>query len=260
MTVASNGGGGDALDATRHMRYFQRCFRTMLPRQYTGNDSTRMTLGFFIIAAMDLLTPARPATAAAGAESASPPKPADPLTNEDRHRIRDWVLAAQHTHGGFCGSPTHVLPAHEYDDWDFESASPCPGNPGSANIAATAFALLLLALVADPAAPESAFAGVRRTATLRWLRKLQRPDGSFGEVLVEMTMPAGRGETIAGGRDMRYCYIAAMIRWMLRGDISQGDPGWVEDIDVEALASYIRKAQTFDGGVGENSMHESHGA
>ncbi|KAL8366719.1 hypothetical protein RB595_010532 [Gaeumannomyces hyphopodioides] len=257
MAAASNG-GDDALAASRHMRYFQRCFRTMLPRQYMGNDSTRMTLGFFIIAAMDLLTPA---PAAAAADDSSPPKPDDPLTSEDRRRVRDWVLSAQHPHGGFCGSPTHVLPAHEYDGWDFEAAAPAPGSPGSANIAATAFALLLLALVADPAAPESAFAGVHRAATLRWLRGLQRPDGSFGEVLVDM--PAGPGatraqKTIAGGRDMRYCYIASMIRWILRGGLGQGDPGWVEDIDVEALARYIRQAQTFDGGVGESSMHESH--
>jgi geranylgeranyl transferase type-1 subunit beta len=137
---------------------------------------------------------------------------------------------------------------------------PTVGNPGSANIAATSFALLLLALLTDEENSDTAFSGVDRVRTLQWLRRLQRDDGSFGEVLVQVP-EKGDKETymVAGGRDMRYCYFAAMIRWMLRGKVEDGDPGWVEDYDVEGLVRHILRGQTYDGGVAESSQHEAHG-
>ncbi len=234
-----------------HLRYQQRCLRSFLPRPYTANDSTRMLLGCFAVAAIDLLSP----------PSSDPTKPI--ITLADRRLFREWILACQHPGGGFCGSPTHALPAHEYEGYDFDTQRAEPGTPGAANIAATYFALQLLAVLAegDGAAATSAFAGVDRVATLSWLRRLQREDGSFGEVLVEIPSKGGKKKTwlVAGGRDMRYCYLAAMIRWVLRGDVKPGERGWVEDIDVEALATHIRNGQTYDGGFAESSTHESHG-
>ena len=241
------------LDKPRHFRYWQRCLRTLLPHQYTSNDSIRMTLGFFVLAAVDILsTPDSP-----------PPKPL--IASSDRRRLREWVLACQHPAGGFCGSPTHVLPRYQYEGYDFEAGTADIARPGAANIAATSFALLILALLAENDSADSAYLGVDRLATLRWLRRMQREDGSFGEVLVEL--PKGnngqKGSSshplIAGGKDMRYCYLAATIRWMLRGDLESGSPGWVEDIDVDALVSHIRRGQIYDGGVAEGSQHESHG-
>lgn len=63
---------------------------------------------------------------------------------------------------------------------------------------------------------------------------------------------------IAGGKDMRYCYLAAAVRWMLRGDLSPSHPEYVEDIDVPALVAHIRRGQTYDGGFAESCAHESH--
>jgi len=63
---------------------------------------------------------------------------------------------------------------------------------------------------------------------------------------------------VGGGKDMRYCYLAAMLRWMLRGDVRKGDAAWTEDIDVEGLIAYIGKSQTYDHGIAESSQHESH--
>ncbi len=245
------------LDNARHLRYWQRCLRTLLPHQYTGNDSTRMTLGCFAVAAVDLLSTASPA-AATGSAPTIPPA--------DRRRLREWVLACQHPGGGFAGGPTHVYPRTVYSGFDFAAAQPTTGAPGEANIAATLFALQLLALLAGEdsggVAPSSAFVGVGRNATLRWLRRLQREDGSFGEFLADVadaSRPEGRRVLIAGGADMRYCYIAAMIRWMLRGDVAEGSAAWVDDIDVDALVRYMRRGQTYDGGFAESSTHESHG-
>ena len=236
------------LDRERHLRYLLRCLRTLLPHQYTSNDSIRMTLGGFTVAAIDLLT----------SSSADAPKPV--LTSHDRRLFRDWVLACQHPAGGFAGSPTHALPRHQYDGYDFETQQATTGAPGTANIAATYFALQLLALLAAEDTAESAFSGIDRIATLNWLRRLQRDDGSFGEVVVQIPDHARKKKwTISGGRDMRYCYIAAAIRWVLRGDVCEGQTTWVEDINVDALAGYIKNAQTYDGGFSESSTHESHG-
>jgi len=238
------------LDKDRHLRYLKRCLRSLLPYQYTSNDSIRMTLGCFIIAAVDLLTPTTTA-----------PPTAPLLTPSDRRLFREWVLACQHPGGGFAGSPTHALPAHEYESHGAGHGGDEAGSLGVANIAATFFALQLLALLAEEQGSESAFAGVNRAATLSWLKRLQRGDGSFGEVLAQIPGRDGGGtRLISGGRDMRYCYLAAMIRWVLRGDVRPGQPGWVEDVDVGALVGHIRRSQTYDGGFSESSTHESHGA
>ena len=255
---------GPPLDKARHLRYWQRCARTLLPHHYTPNDSQRLTLGFFIIAAIDLLSPT----------SWPSPPPADGdqkkplLTPADRRSLRAWVLSCQHPHGGFCGSPSHVFPRARDDD----------DGGGDANIAATYFALLLLPMLTEAEHAEGgAYAGVDRASTLRWRRRLQRVDGdgSFGEVIYEVpsfgddvggdsqdTGGRGRGRRrkyiVGGGKDMRYCYLAASIRWILRGDVPEGDEAYVEDIDVDALVRHIRRSQSYDGGFSESLGHESH--
>ncbi|KAK2606453.1 geranylgeranyl transferase type-1 subunit beta [Conoideocrella luteorostrata] len=207
-----------SIDKPKHIKYWQRCFATYLPSAYTANDSTRVTFAFFIASALDLLSA--------------------PLSSQDRSSICSWVLSLQHPEGGFCGSPTHML-----------SGQDAP--KGSANLAATFFALLLLGVAADTDdEAKAAFAGVERRKLLRWLKKLQRQDGSFGQVLWD-------GEAV-GGRDMRHSYLASCIRWMLRGALRDGADGWEEDIDVGRMIDHIRHTQTYDGGAAEASEHESH--
>ncbi|KAF9870650.1 prenyltransferase and squalene oxidase [Colletotrichum karsti] len=227
------------LEKERHIKYWQRCHKTFLPHQYTSHDSTRMALSFFIIAALDILSPSSPSSAHL-------------LTTADRTNARNFVLNLQHPDGGFCGSATHALPKDLYAGWDFEKGVLKARHSSSANVAATYFALLILAMVADGSeGAKTAFAGVDRVKTLRWLKRLQRSEGSFGELVMD-------DGQIEGGRDMRLCYLAAAIRWMLRGDIREGDPDWVEDIDVEGLVGHIRRGQTYDGGLAESSQLESH--
>lgn len=213
-----------SIDRAKHVKYWRRCFTSYLPSAYTANDSTRLTFAYFIVSALDLLSA--------------------PLTPQDRSSIRSWVLSLQHPQGGFCGSPTHMLAGQH-------------STKASANLAATFFALLLLAVAAetdDEAA--AAFAGVERRKLLRWMKKLQREDGSFGQVLWD-------GDAV-GGRDMRHSYLASCIRWMLRGDAREGDSARreeeeeEEDIDVDGIIHHVRHAQTYDGGVAEASDHESH--
>ncbi|CAK7567586.1 MAG: geranylgeranyl transferase type-1 subunit beta [Sporothrix epigloea] len=238
-------------DPARHLRYWQRCMRTLLPHQYTATDSTRMMLGCFCVAATDVLTQDSDQSI---------------LTAHDRETFREWVLACQHPGGGFVGGPTHTYSQAIYAGFDFDRGMPEAGAPGEANIAATLFAMQLLALLANSddkngepneKGRECAFLGVDRESTLRWLQQLQRPDGSFGEYVAyvpDVQTIGGRRKVVGGGADMRYCYIAAMIRWMLGGGGHTGVP----DIDVYALVQHIRQGQTYDGGFAESSTHESH--
>ncbi|KAJ9148766.1 Terpenoid cyclases/Protein prenyltransferase [Coniochaeta hoffmannii] len=248
MPHPEDGAPSPPLDRARHLKYWSRCLRSLLPHHYTSSDSNRIALSYFILSAIDLLLPDSSTTPLSPSPS---PLPAL-LTPSDRLHFRHWILSCQHTGGGFCGSPTMTLPPHSYSGWDFSSRAPEMGNPGHANIAATAFALILLALLASsPEEAASAFLDVDRTATLSWLRRLQRPDGSFGEVLARVE--GQEGLVVGGGRDMRYCYFAAVVRWMLRGDEDEE-----KDIDVDGLVEYIAKSRTYDGGIAESSMHEPH--
>ncbi|EGX90423.1 geranylgeranyl transferase beta subunit, putative [Cordyceps militaris CM01] len=211
-----------SLDVDRHIKYWKRCHGTFLPAPYTSNDSTRLTLACFIISSLDLLQ--------------------SPLTPPERAAIRTWVLSLQHPDGGFCGSATHA---------------PTGASAGDANLAATFFALVLLALAAVGTGSEkdeqNAFAGVRRKRLLRWLKRLQRnEDGAVAQMLWE-------GEPV-GGHDVRNSYMAAGIRWMMRGNVQMGDGGWVEDLDIKRWTEFIAGTQTHDGGMGETTSHqESHG-
>ncbi|KHJ32267.1 putative geranylgeranyl transferase type-1 subunit beta [Erysiphe necator] len=203
-----------------HIKYWKRCLNSLLPTEYTGNDSSRMTLGFFILSALDLL-----------GESVSA------FPYDQKIEIRDWILKCQHPNGGFCGSPNHRFPEEYYLDLSVD------GNKSEvdpANLPATYFAILSLGLVGD-------LRKIERIKCLRWLKKLQREDGSFGELL---TLEG----KIWGGRDMRYCYVAAAIRWILGGD----QENFEDDINVENLVQHVLSGQTYDGGISETSQHEAH--
>ncbi|KAK1753350.1 terpenoid cyclases/protein prenyltransferase alpha-alpha toroid [Echria macrotheca] len=233
------------LDVERQLKYWKMCLRSPLPEVYQSNEANRLALAYFIINSITILTPPT-----ADRHTLEPI-----ISPAERKQLRQWVLSHQHPGGGFSGSTSLVFPLATYDEWDFEAGSRALEHSGLANIAATVFALQLLALLADDGNPGVAFRGVDRVRTLRWLRRLQRDDGSFGEVL--RYLPT-RGWFIAGGYDMRYCYVATLIRWMLRGNVKEGEPGWVEDFDTERLAQYILRSQTYDGGFAGRASVEPH--
>lgn len=98
-----------------------------------------------------------------------------------------------------------------------------------ANVAATYFSLAALTVLRD------GLQRVRRKECLKWIKALQLADGSFGEGL-------GESGKVEGGRDVRFCYCAAAVRWMLRLG-SRDEEGDAADIDVEALAGFITSSQ-----------------
>lgn len=203
----------------RHIKYYLRCLKTFLPHQYTSNDSNRMLLAFFTISGLDIL----------GALDSK-------ITAEERKGFIDWLYHCQVPSGGFRG----------FTGTDFGIDKRTPENEAwdPANVPATFFALVVLLILGDD------LSRVKRVECLQWLPKLQREDGSFGEVL-------GPGGEIKGGRDLRFCCCAAGTRYILQGRSGSGLEG-VSDINVDRLVEFIQACQTYDGGMSEAPFRESH--
>ena len=198
----------------KHISYWLRCLRSPLPTAYTSTDSNRLTLAFFTVSALDLLGVLFSRT-----------------TKKERDGYIAWIYNCQHPAGGFLGYP---LPSSKTDDdggtrderangTDRESLWNIPTMP------ATYFALVALSVLGDD------LTRVKRGPCLRWLRKMQRPNGSFGELL-------GEDDQVKGGMDTRFGYFATVIRWVLRGDIPDEDEGDC-DFDVDLLVKCIRSSE-----------------
>ena len=126
----------------KHISYWLRCLRTVLPTAYTSNSSNRMTLAFFTVSALDLLGVLFSKTS----------------YNERREYV-DWIYSCQHSRtGGFCGFPG----GEKFGE--------------AASVPATYFALASLCVLGDD------LYRVRRKDCLGWLKNMQRESGSFGEM------------------------------------------------------------------------------
>lgn len=208
------------LNKPRHIKYYLRCLKTFLPSLYTTADSNRVLLAYFTLAGLDVLDVLYTET-----------------TPDERRGYVEWIYHCQVPTGGFRG----------FTGTDFGDHQRTPDNAcwDPASIPSTFFALVILVILGDD------LARVKRTECLRWLPRLQRPDGSFGDLL-------GADGCIEGGRDLRFCCFAAGTRYLLRGPKALGVEQ-VEDIDVERLVAFIEACQTYDGGMSEAPFCESHG-
>lgn len=187
----------------RHIKYWLRCARTFLPNAYTSNDSSRMTLAFFIVAALDLL----------GTLETS-------ITQAERSSWIEWIYSCQTPEGGFRGFTGTDLCDHRNEanqHWD------------PANLPATFFALLTLIILGDD------LSDVDREKCMTWLPKLQRENGSFGETLTE------NGQ-IEGGNDLRFCCCAAGTVHLLRSKGSN-QPYADMALNRIKLMQYVRACQ-----------------
>ncbi|KAK0709698.1 terpenoid cyclases/protein prenyltransferase alpha-alpha toroid [Lasiosphaeria miniovina] len=114
---------------------------------------------------------------------------------------------------------------------------------------ATSYAVVLaLALVGG----EEAFEVIDRKAIWRWLCRLKQPDGGFQVCL-------------GGEEDIRGAYCAAVIIKLLNLplDLAPESPAWTEEGDknlLTGLGDYVRRCQTFEGGISGQPDAEAHGA
>ncbi|KAJ5385280.1 Terpenoid cyclases/protein prenyltransferase alpha-alpha toroid [Penicillium concentricum] len=136
----------------RHVKYYLRCLKTFLPSAYTSNDSNRMLLAYLTLSGLDVLGVLQSKT-----------------TPEEKQGYIDWLYHCQVPSGGFRGFPgTDFGP--EKRNKDNEAWDP-------ANVPATFFALVNLLILGDD------LSRVKRRGCLEWLPKVQRADGSFGELV-----------------------------------------------------------------------------
>ena len=163
-------------DKARHVRFWKRC-STLLPQDYQSSDASRLSLGFFIVAALDLL----------GVLETEIPE-------SERKGWADWIYSCQVHTGGFRGFPGTNLGAHR-NHWNLH------WDPAS--LPSTYLALLTLLLLGDD------LARLRREECLHWLGRLQKPNGSFADFQCE------DGETV-GKDDLRMCYCAVGTAWILQ--------------------------------------------
>lgn len=241
------------LNKPRQTKYWLRCLKTYLPSAYQSNDSQRLSLAFFILCALDLL----------GELDKN-------ISGEERVGYIAWVYRCQHPQGGFKGSTSTTTSSNTADSHisHAPSGDGCNLDPvqswDPANLGATFFALAALIILGDD------LEKVKRKETLQWLKELQGTDGTFGEA-------RGRYGTIEGGEDVRFCYLAAGVRWILRvcsGGRSASD---VEDIDVDSLTQYVFSTivglilmskrtkwkliyfKTYEGGMAQTPLQEAQG-
>ncbi|KAH7391766.1 geranylgeranyl transferase-like protein type i beta subunit [Pyrenochaeta sp. MPI-SDFR-AT-0127] len=206
------------LHYARHIKYWRRNLKTLLPHYYTSNDANRMLLALFTVSALDIL----------GDLDAA-------LSTQERQGHIDWVYSCQLPEGGFrpwSGSDFKNLRNDKNKIWD------------PAHIPGTFFALLTLVVLGDD------LSKVKRKEILVWLVKMQRPEGGFGETL-------GEDGFVHGGNDSRFGYMATAIRWILRGNV-EGPVDGVPDINVDSFVECVRQAECYDGGISEAPYHEAH--
>jgi geranylgeranyl transferase type-1 subunit beta len=196
------------LQKQRHLKYWLMCLKVYLPSAYKSMDSNRMMLVYFTMSALDLLGELFAKT-----------------TESEREMYKDWIYHCQHPDGGFRGGHVSDLD-DKYSElnkaWD------------PASVPATYFAIASLLILRDD------LSRVRKTECLRWLKTVQRPDGSFGQTL-------GDDGKFEGGFDTRFGYTAMGVWWMLEGgnlpQESLKDNTGRGALDINALVRNIASLQ-----------------
>ncbi|KZL76269.1 farnesyltransferase subunit beta (prenyltransferase and squalene oxidase) [Colletotrichum tofieldiae] len=121
------------------------------------------------------------------------------------------------------------------------------GHGQNSHLATTYAVVLALAIVGG----EDAYETIDRKSMWRWLSSLKQPSGG-----IQMTL--------GGEVDVRGAYCAAVIATLLNLplDLSTDSPAWTPERPTlfTGLADYVRRCQTFEGGISGKPDGEAHGA
>ncbi|KIX00467.1 uncharacterized protein Z518_10607 [Rhinocladiella mackenziei CBS 650.93] len=178
------------VDRERHIKYWRRCAQ-ILPEPYTSGEASRMSFGFFIVAALDLLDAFE-----------------NVITPAERLSWIEWIYACQVPHtGGFRGFTGTMMGGMRHPgNWHWDPA----------NLPNTYFALATLLILGDD------LGRVKRKECLQWVKSLQRPNGSFGEFL-------GEDDVVEGADDPRLCLCAAGTIKLLQGGEQDEKAEWLDE-------------------------------
>ena len=205
-------------DIPRHTKFWLRC-SSLLPTEYTAGDANRMSLGFFIVSALDLL----------GLLDPSHPKA---ISEKEKQGWVEWIYSLQLPEGGFRG----------FKGGDF-GAKRSLWNKGwdGGSLANGFLALVTLVVLGDD------LGRARKMELAKWVRGLQRVNGGFAE---HMPSQGGSGGDEVARDDMRMCYCAAGIAFILGNEY--------ECVDNERLRRFVVNAQAYEGGLGQSWGLEGH--
>ncbi|EPS44078.1 hypothetical protein H072_1947 [Dactylellina haptotyla CBS 200.50] len=207
----------------RNIKYWLRCLRTLLPTEYTSNDLNRTSLAFFCVNGLHVI-----------GELGNLTKP------EEREEWISWLYSCQIPSGaGFRGGPATDLSDKRSPDNEMWDPPTLPG---------TFFCIITLLSLGDD------LARINREATLEWVASLQRSDGSFAEMRTGAE-ELEKDHTLT--RDPRFIYLAAAIRWILRGEEGSLSRE-TKDIDVDQAVRYLQSCEAHDYGFGSRPGAESH--
>ncbi|KAK0617339.1 terpenoid cyclases/protein prenyltransferase alpha-alpha toroid [Immersiella caudata] len=142
-----------------------------------------------------------------------------------RERLVETARAMQNDTGGFGG-----------------------GGKQTPHLATTYAIVLSLALVGG----EEAYEAIDRRAMWKWLCALKQPDGGFQV-------------SVGGEEDVRGAYCASVIITLLNIplDLTTDSPAWTPDGRanlLSGLGDYVRRCQTYEGGISGQPNAEAHGA
>ena len=134
------------VDIPRHVAYNRRCLN-LLPGAFTANDLNRLSLGFFLLNALDILDHL------------------SCITSEDRREWINWIYACQVSPGGgFRGSTGTITKQESIFD--------------AGHLPASYFAIASLLILGDD------LTRLNRGGALEMLKRLQNEDGSFSPVFI----------------------------------------------------------------------------
>ncbi|KAG0270147.1 Geranylgeranyl transferase type-1 subunit beta [Actinomortierella ambigua] len=205
----------------------------MLPQPYTSMDTHRVTLGCFVLSALELL----------GVLD-------EVVSEKDRKDWIEWIYAQQRT--GFVPATTangkRTLPHPVEGIYGF-AGGPFSGRPyfgegekavaaceynvyDSSHLTMTYVAIMTLVLLGDD------LSRVDKESILQSMRRLQLPSGCFVPCVTDYQP------------DMRFVFCAAAVSHALND--------W-SGVDREAMLSYIRSCQGYDFGIAQCPHQESHG-
>jgi geranylgeranyl transferase type-1 subunit beta len=227
-----------------------RCLTSILPAAYTPAESTLLMLAYFTLTGLDVLDDL-PFSHVQAAERETATKAEEELEEqrkkEDlRKGYIDFVYSHYLPNGrGFVGSTSLLVPS-VFKVPNLESAkghneTPQTDIPG---LAVTFFALTCLLILGDD------FSRIDRRALMSWVSSLQDPvSGGFWDTEPLFSPSLDRR---TGAIDLRFCYCAAGIRYLLRG--------WETDADLDLphLKAFIETSFTYDGGFSGQEGKESH--
>jgi geranylgeranyl transferase type-1 subunit beta len=211
------------MDVDKHVRYFQSCLEE-LPQPYTGLETSRLTVIYFSVVALDVL---------------------GQLDLVDRRRVVTYVKSmlitniyagepvcgfigspflGQQAFGGMCESGACAQPAAGCND---ENCSSSSNSSISAEFLEGHLAMTYSAIAVLYTLGES-LDELPKAAIIRQLSRLQNDDGGFGAT------------ENGSERDLRFLYCACSISSFLED--------W-SGVDVDRAAEYVTRCFSYDGGL-----------